>query len=140
MPPFVLAILSSVLYGAADFLGGLGSRRAPVVTVTALSQAAGLVVLLVAAPFVPGATRVADLVWATGAGLSGGAGVLLLYRALATGVVSTAAPLISMIALTVPVAVGLVSGEGPGALPLLGVAAGGRAGGRAARGGGTRAG
>ncbi len=124
MPPFVLAILSSVLYGAADFLGGLGSRRAPVVTVTALSQAAGLVVLLAAAPFVPGATRVADLGWAAGAGLSGGAGVLLLYRALATGIVSTAAPLISMIALTVPVAVGLVSGERPGALPLLGVGTG----------------
>ncbi|HEY6195811.1 MAG TPA: DMT family transporter [Candidatus Eisenbacteria bacterium] len=122
--PFVLALLSSVLYGAADFLGGLGSRRAPVVTVTALSQAAGLVVLLAAAPFVPGATRVVDLAWAAGAGLSGGAGVLLLYRALATGVVSTAAPLISMIALTVPVAVGLLAGERPGVLPMLGVAAG----------------
>src|SRR5258707_8566313 len=126
MPPFVLAILSSVLYGAANFLGGMGSRRAPVVTVTALSQAAGLVVLLAAAPFLPGATRVADLGWAAGAGLSGGAGVLLLYRALATRIASTAAPLISMIALTVPVAVGLVSGERPGAPPLPRAAAGGR--------------
>ena len=121
---FVLALISSVLYGAADFLGGLGSRRAPVVTVTALSQAAGLLVLLIAAPFVPGVTRGSDLAWAVAAGLSGGGGVLLLYHALATGTVSTAAPLISMIALTVPVGVGLLAGEHPGVLPLFGIVVG----------------
>jgi drug/metabolite transporter (DMT)-like permease len=122
--PFILALISSVVYGAADFMGGLGARRAPVVTVTLLSQAAGLLVLLAAAPFVAGVTRGSDLAWAAGAGLSGGGGVLLLYHALATGTVSTAAPLISMISLTVPVAVGLVAGERPGTLPMLGVAAG----------------
>lgn len=122
--PFLIALLSSVLYGTADFLGGLASRRAPVVTVTALSQAAGLLVLLAVAPFVPGVTRGADLAWAVGAGVGGGAGVLLLYHALATGTVSTAAPLISMIALTVPVLFGLLTGERPGILPMLGIAAG----------------
>jgi drug/metabolite transporter (DMT)-like permease len=105
-------------------MGGLGSRRAPALTVTTLSQAAGLLVLLAVAPFVPGATRGADLAWALAGGLTGSAGVLLLYRALAVGVVSTVAPLISMVALSVPVAVGLFAGERPGVLPLLGVLAG----------------
>ena len=122
--PFVLALVSSVFYGAADFLGGLGSRRAPAVSVAALSQAAGLAVLLGVAPFVPGATRGADLAWAVAAGLTGGAGVLLLYRALAAGTLSTVAPLISMVALSVPVAVGLLQGERPGMWPLVGVLSG----------------
>jgi drug/metabolite transporter (DMT)-like permease len=121
---FVLALVSSVLYGAADFMGGLGSRRAPVVTATTLSQAMGLLALLAAAPFVPGVTRGSDLAWGAAAGLSGGGGVLLLYYSLATGTVSTVAPLVSMIALTVPVLVGLLTGERPGVLPLLGIATG----------------
>ena len=122
--PFVMALCSSMLYGVADFLGGMGSRRGPAVTVTAWFQVVGLAFLFAYALFAPGATRVADLVWGGASGVAGGLGVLLLYRALAGGTVSTAAPLISMIALTVPVAAGLLGGERPGLLPLIGVAAG----------------
>lgn len=122
--PFVMALLSSALYGVADFLGGMGSRRGPAVTVTAWFQVVGLVFLVGYALLAPGVTRAHDLAWGAGSGVAGGLGVLLLYRALAGGTVSTAAPLISMIALTVPVAVGLARGERPGLLPLLGVAAG----------------
>lgn len=122
--PFVMALLSSALYGVADFLGGMGSRRGPAVAVTAWFQMTGLLFLLVYAMFVPGETRLADLAWGSASGAAGGVGVLLLYRALAGGTVSTAAPLISMIALAVPVAVGLLSGERPGLLPLMGMATG----------------
>jgi len=122
--PFVMAVLSSMLYGVADFMGGMGSRRAPAVTVTAWFQVTGLAFLILYACFAPGVTRAGDLAWASAAGISGGAGVLLLYRALAGGTVSTAAPLISMIALTVPVVVGIALGERPGALPLAGIALG----------------
>jgi drug/metabolite transporter (DMT)-like permease len=122
--PFVLALLSSMVYGVADFLGGMSSRRAPAVTVTAWFQVTGLVFLVIYACFAPGVTRTADLAWAAAAGAAGGMGVLLLYRALAGGTVSTAAPLISMIALAVPVAVGLVLGERPGVPPLLGIGLG----------------
>src|SRR5262252_6367672 len=122
--PFVLAVLSSMLYGVADFLGGMGSRRGPVIAVTAWFQVTGLAILTLYALFAPGVTRASDLAWAAGSGAAGGLGVTLLYRALASGTVSTAAPLISMIALTVPVVVGIASGERPGALPLAGIALG----------------
>jgi uncharacterized membrane protein len=122
--PFVMALLSSVLYGTADFLGGIGSRRGPAVAVTAWFQLVGLLFLLVYAMLAPGVTRATDLMWGAAAGASGGVGVLLLYRALAGGIVSTAAPLISMVALSVPVAVGLAGGERPGLLPLIGVGVG----------------
>ena len=122
--PFVMAVLSSMLYGVADFLGGMGSRRAPAVTVTAWFQVTGLAFLVAYACFAPGVTRASDLAWVSAAGVSGGAGVLLLYRALAGGTVSTAAPLISMIALAVPVIVGIALGERPGMLPLAGIGLG----------------
>ncbi len=122
--PFVIALLSSMLYGVADFLGGIGSRRGHVVVVTAWFQVAGVLPLVIYAALAPGVTRADDLAWGAAAGVTGGIGVMLLYHALASGVVSTAAPLISMIALTVPVVFGLVGGERPGALPLAGIVLG----------------
>ena len=122
--PFLMALASSVLYGVADFLGGIGSRRGHVVVVTAWFQVAGVLPLVLYAALSPGVTRPEDLAWGAAAGVTGGIGVLLLYQALASGVVSTAAPLISMIALTVPVVFGLAGGERPGVWPLVGIALG----------------
>ena len=48
----LLALLSSLLWGSADFLGGILSRRLPAVLVVACSQFAGL--LAVAAVAVGG--------------------------------------------------------------------------------------
>ena len=106
--PFVMALLSSMLYGTADFLGGIGSRRGPAVAVTAWFQLVGLLFLVAYALLAAGVTRATDLAWGAAAGAAGGVGVLLLYRALAGGIVSTAAPLISMVALSVPVAASFV--------------------------------
>ena len=122
--PIVLALVSSVLYGSADFLGGLASRRAPVIAVTALSQGAGLLLLVLALPLAPGHLGAADLWWGLGAGLSGSLGVVLLYAALARGPVSTAAPLVSLVAIAIPVLAGIASGERPGPWPLAGIALG----------------
>ena len=122
--PFVMALASSMLYGVGDFLGGMGARRANVVTVTAWFQISGVVLLVGYALLAPGVTRGEDLAWGAVAGASGGLGVMLLYHALATGVVSTAAPLVSMLALTVPVVAGLASGERPGLWPLVGIGLG----------------
>jgi len=43
----VYALSSSLVWGCADFLGGLFSRRLPLAAVTLISQGAGLVALLV---------------------------------------------------------------------------------------------
>ena len=101
--PFLLALASSVLYGVADFSGGIAARRGPVVTVTAWFQVIGVLPLVAWALLAPGVTRGTDLAWASASGLAGGLGVTLLYRVLASGNVSTGAPLVAMIALTVPV-------------------------------------
>ncbi len=117
----LLALASAATYGAADFLGGLSSRRAPAVAVTLVSQAAGLVVLLCAVAVLGGSPTRADLAWGAASGLAGGVGLLLLYRGLAGGTMSVVAPITAVCAAAVPVGAGLAMGERPSALALTGV-------------------
>ena len=79
----VLALASAVVYGAADFLGGLASRRTPVFGVVAMSQLVGLVALLALLPWLGGPVGPADLAWGAAAGLAGAAGLVVFFRALA---------------------------------------------------------
>lgn len=118
----VLALVSAALYGAADFLGGLAARRAPVIPVVTLAQGTGVALLLALVPLLPPASpSIADLSWGAAAGLAGGAGVAWLYRALAIGTMAIVAPVTAVAAVAIPVAVGLILGERPGALTLIGI-------------------
>lgn len=117
MIPALLALLSSMTYGTADFLGGLASRRASTVAVVIVSQLAGLILVGLALPLLPRANVTAvDMIWGGVAGLAGGIGVGLLYRGLAIGPMSVVAPVTAVCAVVVPVAVGILLGE---ALSLL---------------------
>ena len=120
---YVLALSSAALYGAADFLGGLASRRASAIAIVVISQCAGLIALLVLLPFLPASSPVrGDVVWGAAAGLAGGIGVALLYRALAIGSMAVVAPITAVCAVTVPVAVAIALGERPGMGAATGIA------------------
>jgi len=122
-PATLLALLSAVLYGAGDFVGGVASRRASTLAVVFVSQFAGAVALLVLLPLLPSATvGRGDLIWGAAAGLAGGVGVALLYRALAIGTMSVVAPTTAVCAVVIPVAVSILLGERPSSLSLSGVA------------------
>ena len=109
-------------YGAADFLGGLTSKRASTLAVVVFSQLSGLVLLLMMLPLLPPAMPIrADYAWGALAGLTGGAGVALLYRALAIGVMAVVAPTTAVCAVIIPVLFAVVSGERPGALAIGGI-------------------
>ena len=107
----VLALASALVYGAADFCGGLATRRATAFAVVALSQAAGLVALLLLLPVLSGEPTAVDLGWGAAAGLAGAAGLVLFYRGLAVGVMSVVAPVTALTAAAVPVVGGLALGE-----------------------------
>ena len=107
----LLALGSAVVYGMADFLGGLATRRATAFAVVALSQTAGLLSLVFLLPWVGGAPVAADLLWGGAAGVAGAAGLVLFYRALAGGVMSVVAPVTAVSAAAVPVVVGVGFGE-----------------------------
>lgn len=117
-----LALISAVLYGSADFFGGLTARRANTVATVFVSQLAGLVLVLLALPFLPAAAVSSrDWVWGIVAGLSGGIGVALLYRALAVGTMAVVAPITAVCAAMLPVFFGFAVGERFGRLTVGGI-------------------
>ena len=118
----VLALSSAVVYGAADFLGGLASRRTSVFGVVALSQIVGLAALLVLLPWLGGPVDAADLGWGAAAGLAGAAGLVVFFRTLAGGVMSVVAPVTAVTAAAVPVLVGLAGGDEIGTWAGIGIA------------------
>jgi drug/metabolite transporter (DMT)-like permease len=119
----LLALGSAILYGSADFFGGLTARRANTIATVFWSQFVGLVLLALFLPFLPAATVSSrDWTWGFIAGLSGGIGVALLYRALAVGAMAVVAPTTAVIAAMIPVAFAFVMGERLRPLTLAGVA------------------
>lgn len=119
----MLALGAAAFYGSADFVGGLASRRNTVLAVALGAQMSGLLVLLVALPLLgPATVTSADLGFGALAGLFGGLGLVVIYRALAGGPMSVVAPTSALSAAMVPVIAGLVLGERPGLASLGGIA------------------
>ena len=107
----VLALSSALVYGAADFCGGVATRRSAVLAVVGLSQLAGLAALLLLLPALGGRLTAVDARWGAAAGLAGSFGLAVFYRALASGVMSVVAPATAVCAAAVPVVAGLALGE-----------------------------
>ena len=120
--PVVLAIFGALSYGAGDFLGGIATKRIrESLGVVAASSGVGVVIVVVLLPFTGGEPTVADMAWGAAAGVAGGLGVTVFYRALAAGVMSVVAPVTAVTSAVIPVAAGLALGERPGAVALIGV-------------------
>ena len=118
----LLAVLSAASFGAADFLGGLASRRSSPLRVVAVSQLYGLaLIVLLLAAFPPDAYTVGDLLWGAAAGLSGGAGLVALYRGLARARMGVVAPITAGVGAVVPALFGLVTGDRPSTVASSGV-------------------
>jgi drug/metabolite transporter (DMT)-like permease len=117
----LLSLLSALLYGVADFSGGFASRKNSVFSVMVLSQAAGLLVALVAAPLLgPNLPRATDLLWGLAGGFSGVLGLGALYRGLAEHRAAIVSPVAALVGAIVPAAFGALLGEKPSTLALIG--------------------
>jgi hypothetical protein len=89
----LLALVSSLSWGAADFLGGLSSRRGSTVATLAISYPIGAVFLTgIGFYFIPGLVSVEVLGWSLAAGIVGISGIGMLYLALARGTMGTVSP------------------------------------------------
>jgi drug/metabolite transporter (DMT)-like permease len=120
-----LGLSSGLCWGAADFFGGIQSRRLPALTVAFWSQAAGALALAVALAVLglEGARPVASgVAWGLAGGLGSGLALALFYRGLAEGTMSVVAP-ISACGAVVPVAAAFLTGDRPDALAGVGVLA-----------------
>jgi drug/metabolite transporter (DMT)-like permease len=118
----VFGLLAAASWGAADFSGGLASRRLSALAVVLASQVLGVVVAagsaLVRGEPLPGP---ADIGWAAAAGAGGGIALVAFYRGLAVGRVSTVAPIAGVLAAAVPVAVGAVVEGAPDVRRAIGI-------------------
>ncbi|WP_431278394.1 EamA family transporter [Leifsonia poae] len=107
----VIGLVSALVYGSADFLGGLASRRISPLRVTAISAFAGLAALLVASLFVGGHWSAAAVGWGALSGVTGAIAISLLYACLAIGPMSILSPLTAIVSAVVPMTWGLLGGE-----------------------------
>lgn len=116
-----LATLSGLVWGIGDFAGGKASQRAAALPVAWLSKLVSLPLLglYLWATYVP--ARPESLLWGALAGVVGMVGMMLFYQALSAGAMTVVAPVTAVTSAAIPVVVGLLGGERPGALRLVGV-------------------
>jgi drug/metabolite transporter (DMT)-like permease len=112
-------LTSSASWGAADFIGGLASKRTSAIRVLYLAEIAGSVPLMLLAiilrePF----PAINDLLMSAFASIVGLVGLIFLYRALAEGQMTIAAPVSALFAALIPVVFGSLT-LGLPSLPTL---------------------
>jgi drug/metabolite transporter (DMT)-like permease len=117
----LLSLFAAASYGLGDFNGGIFSRRGGAWAVSLVAQLAGTALVLVLVAFDGGSPTGADLAWAVAAGVGNGFGTAFLYRGLSSGRMGVVAPVSGVGAVLVPVVVGVLTGERPGALVWVGV-------------------
>ncbi|GAA3550894.1 DMT family transporter [Streptomyces osmaniensis] len=118
----LFALATSLLWGLADFGGGLLTRRTPALTVVVVSQAIAAVVLGVIVVFTGAWSEAGDQLWfAAAAGVVGPIALICFYKALALGPMGVVSPL-GTVGVAVPVGVGLFLGERPGLMQVAGIA------------------
>lgn len=114
----VLALLSSLMWGVADFLGGLSAKRMSVFAVVGLAQVFGLATVLVFGLGTGAQWDWRAWPWAVVAALGGDIGLMSYFKALSIGRMGIVAPIASVGAV-VPMAAGLWFGEQPAVLQLV---------------------
>jgi drug/metabolite transporter (DMT)-like permease len=114
-----IGLVGALIFGAADFLGGLASKRVSALRVTAIVAASGLVVLVAAMPIplLQGSWSWSAVLLGSLSGVTGALAISLLYGCLAIGPMSILSPTTAVVSAVVPMLAGVVRGE---RLPLLG--------------------
>ncbi|MFI0369442.1 EamA family transporter [Actinomadura sp. 1N219] len=117
----VLALGAALAYGVADFLGGAVARKSTALRALTWCVPVGLLVVLVSALLSGGDAAPGPMALGFLGGLSGGAGLITFYRALARGPMSVVAPVSALAAAILPVGVGVLQGERLDASVIAGV-------------------
>ncbi|MGY5056753.1 EamA family transporter [Streptomyces sp. 900105755] len=111
MIALLLALGSSLAYGCADFLGGLGARKAHVLRTVMVAAPASLAVELLLWPLLGASFSPGALGWGAASGIASAAAFALLYHTLAIGPMNVLSPVTALVSAVLPVGVGLLQGE-----------------------------
>ena len=119
--PTGFSIAAVFVWGTSDFLGGYAARRANAFLVAVIAHASGLVLMATLAfsihSIVPSGHSIA---WTLVAGASGGTGLAIFYRALASGRMGLTAPVAALLGAAIPTLVGMLSEGLPDAIRISG--------------------
>ncbi|MFC4466338.1 EamA family transporter [Streptomyces xiangluensis] len=121
MIALLLALGSSLAYGCADFLGGLGARKAHVLRTVMFAAPASFVVELLLWPVLGASFSAGALGWGAASGVASAAAFVLLYRTLAIGPMNVLSPVTALVSAALPVGVGLLQGEHLAVAGLVGL-------------------
>jgi drug/metabolite transporter (DMT)-like permease len=117
----LIGLLVAASFGSGDFLGGLASRRDNTLTVLAWAQLVALGGALAIALIWGGPLTANAVLLGVGAGLLNVTALGCLFQGLAIGQIGQVAPTAAVIGAILPVGWGLIDGERPPALALVGV-------------------
>lgn len=106
----VFSLAGALVFGAADFLGGLAAKRVSALLATAVASLTGGVLLLAFLPLLGGEWTPHDVFWGVISGVAGAVAISLLYASLAIGPMSILSPLTAVVSAVVPMVWGLVVG------------------------------
>ncbi|WP_432177745.1 EamA family transporter [Streptomyces sp. NBC_00063] len=121
MLALLLALGSSLAYGCADFLGGLGARKAHVLRTVMVAAPASLAVELLLWPVLGASFGPGVVGWGAASGVASAVAFALLYKTLAIGPMNVLSPVTALVSAALPVSVGLMQGERLGTAGLLGL-------------------
>ena len=116
----LVGLTSALVYGSADFIGGIASKRISPIRVTAIGAASGLVMLVAAGALIGGRWSWEAMLYGGISGITGAIAITLLYACLAIGPMSILSPLTALISAFVPLMAGVIRGE---RLPVFGYVA-----------------
>jgi drug/metabolite transporter (DMT)-like permease len=120
--PSVIGLCAAIAWGAADFSGGIASKRTSVWYVVLISQAVGLLFLIITAWLANEVPKInISILYGGLAGFIGVTGLILLYQGLAIGRMGIVAPLSALLSALVPAGVVLLTQGMPKTAQLIGM-------------------
>lgn len=121
----IVALISAVVWGSSDFVGGFASRTRNQYQVLSLATLAGMICLLIAM-FIRSEPwpEPVSILWSCAAGISGAIGMASLYRSLAIAQAALVAPTAAVVSVVFPVIVGAIMNGSSSPGKLVGMAAG----------------
>lgn len=124
MSGFFISLGAAAAWGVADFYGATETRRSSAYSVLSVTQPLGLVLALILIAVIGGGEFQLDQFgWATLAGFVGLGGIAFYFMGMAAGTISVVAP-VATLGVIVPVIFGIVNGEVPSTMTLIGIVIG----------------
>ena len=119
--PAAYSVTAVFLWGAADFAGGYGSRRANAFVLTAFSHVCAMALMFTVAVMRHGTfPDWTSILWAMLAGAVGGFSLSIFYRALASGQMGLTAPIAALLGAAIPTMVDIALRGAPSRWSIAG--------------------